>query len=159
MKETIESTPLNTAEEELSEILQKEIDAELEEDFLTPFQKALKTKNYCWCTIDTPAKSNTDKNNNYHYSSGEEEGIQWYIDLDCKNAEWIVTVTDGENTYTENFKYLYEPIFGIDIADSARIEGILDKFISKCKENNKQSFISKLRESIRAWKHKNKTNL
>jgi len=93
----------------------------------------LNTNGFHWYPIDAPSKSDSNIYKDEHYSSGDEDGIQWYLDLDCKNTEWIVTVTDGENTYTENFTYLYEPIFGIDLADADRVDEILDRLISKCK--------------------------
>ena len=71
-----------------------------------------------------------------HYTSGEVNGIKWFLDINPTTQEFIITATNGINTKTEKIYWLYKPAFGVlDYADINQIEGVLDKFINELSNN------------------------
>ena len=61
---------------------------------------------------------------------GIEKGIKWEI-TECKSpADILIYDLEGNLLYSEKYKWLYEPIFGMDYLDTERIDMILDKLIA-----------------------------
>ena len=71
-----------------------------------------------------------------HFFSGDEDGVEWTVDLDPERGMWIVEATDGEHTAREEFYWTHEPHFGVDVTDASYIQIMLGKVITECRDRN-----------------------
>ncbi len=84
-----------------------------------------------WCQIRFCGNTEPYTPSVAHYIYGEESGMQWFVDLDRVNLQWIVTVTDGIRPMIRRIECTHEPTCGIDVADADRINGAIDEMKSE----------------------------
>ena len=80
---------------------------------------------YEWRTISPCRGTEPEVQSDGHFMSGDDSGMQWFVDLGTANSMWIVTVTDGIRSRTRRLECTHEPMCGIDIADAERINGVI----------------------------------
>ena len=139
MEETNEGALLSELNNEADELIARGLLTENDKEKIVEiaFREACsdnKDEFHCF-PIHFSGKQISDIGKDRHYGSGEEYGVEWWIDPDTERGEWVVTATDGKRTYTERFGWMHEPVFGIDVTDAERIEEVLGRLVSKCKSD------------------------
>lgn len=64
---------------------------------------------------------------------GHENGVDWWIDQ-IEERSFRIRVRSGEREISEAYDTFYPTLFGLDVADHAEIEAILDRLIRQIQE-------------------------